>query len=52
MERRSQHPAADETPPRHDWSREELRALFDLPFSELIFRAQSIHRAHFDSTEV
>src|SRR6202162_5259205 len=37
---------------RHDWTREELRALFDLPLSELIFRAQSIHRAHFDPSEV
>jgi biotin synthase len=33
---------------RHDWSREELRALFDLPFAELIFQAQSIHRRSFD----
>src|SRR5499433_3403100 len=38
--------------PRHDWSREEIRALFALPFPELIFRAQSVHRAHFDPTEV
>jgi len=37
---------------RHDWTRTEIRALFDLPFPELIFRAQSIHRAHFDPTEV
>src|SRR5262249_46569542 len=37
---------------RHDWSREEIRALFALPFPELIFRAQSVHRAHFDPTEV
>ena len=29
-----------------------MRALFDLPFSELIFRAQSIHRQHFDPAEV
>ena len=29
---------------RHDWTREELRALFALPFPELIFRAQSVHR--------
>ena len=43
-------PAA--APLRHDWTREELRALFDLPLSELIFRAQSIHRAHFDPSEV
>src|SRR5262249_11971907 len=37
---------------RHDWSREEIRALYALPFPELIFRAQSVHRAHFDPTEV
>ncbi len=38
--------------PRHDWTREEIRALFALPFPDLIFRAQSVHRAHFDPTEV
>ena len=37
---------------RRDWSREEVRALFALPFPELIFRAQSVHRMHFDPTEV
>src|SRR5450756_2826788 len=37
---------------RHDWTREEVRALFALPFPELIFRAQTIHRAHFDPCEV
>src|SRR5437764_5575695 len=37
---------------RHDWTRAEVRALFDLPFPELIFRAQSVHRMHFDPTEV
>jgi len=37
---------------RHDWTREELRALFDLPFSELLHRAQSVHRLHFDPREV
>ena len=35
--------------PRHDWTREEMRALFDLPFPELMFRAQSVHRAAFRS---
>ena len=38
--------------PRHDWTRGEVRALFDLPFPELMFRAQSVHRANFDPTEV
>jgi biotin synthase len=37
---------------RHDWSRAEVRVLFASPFPELIFRAQSIHRTHFDPTEV
>ena len=37
---------------RHDWTREEIRALFQLPFNELIFRAQSLHRAYFDAREV
>jgi biotin synthase len=33
--------------PRHDWTREEVRALFALPLPELIFRAQLAHRASF-----
>jgi biotin synthase len=37
---------------RYDWTREEVRALFDLPFPELMFRAQSVHRAHFEPGEV
>jgi biotin synthase len=37
---------------RHDWSRAEVRALLALPFPELVFRAQSVHRLHFDPTEV
>jgi biotin synthase len=37
---------------RHDWTRAEVRALFALPFPQLIFRAQSIHRMHFDPAEV
>ena len=31
---------------------EEVMALFELPFSELVFRAQSIHRQHFDPAAV
>jgi biotin synthase len=37
---------------RHDWTREEVRSLFELSFPELIFHAQRIHRLHFDPTEV
>jgi biotin synthase len=38
--------------PRSDWRREEIAALFALPFAELMFRAQSLHRAHFDPNAV
>ena len=34
------------------WPVEEVLTLFNLPFSELLFRAQKIHREHFDPTEV
>jgi len=37
---------------RNDWTRTEIRALFDLPFPDLIFHAQRIHRLHFDPREV
>src|SRR6516165_7618693 len=38
--------------PRNDWTREEVRALFALPFPELIFRAAQVHRDNFDPSEV
>jgi biotin synthase len=38
--------------PRHDWTRAQVRAMFDLPFPELIFRAQSVHRKNFDPAQV
>jgi biotin synthase len=37
---------------RNDWTREQVRALFALPFPELIFEAARVHRMHFDPTEV
>jgi biotin synthase len=37
---------------RHDWTRDEVRALFALPFPELMFRAQALHRRHFDPRQV
>src|SRR5208282_5882824 len=44
--------AAHGAPLRHDWTRGEVRALFELPFPELMFRAQSLHRQNFDPTAV
>ena len=46
------NPALDELTPRSDWSRAEIAALFALPFPELMFRAQGIHRRAFTPTEV
>ena len=40
------------SPARHDWTREEVRELFGLPFPDLIFRAAKVHREHFDPSEV
>lgn len=37
---------------RHDWQREEVQALFDMPFNDLLFQAQTVHRQHFDPNEV
>ncbi|MBK7163224.1 MAG: biotin synthase BioB [Sphingomonadales bacterium] len=31
---------------RNDWTREEIAALFDLPFDELVYQAATVHRAH------
>jgi biotin synthase len=37
---------------RHDWTTDEVVALFELPFNELMFQAASVHRANFDPNEV
>jgi len=37
---------------RHDWSKDEIAALFDLPFMELVFQAATVHRQTFDPSEV
>jgi len=37
---------------RYDWSIEEINALFDMPFNDLMFKAQTIHRENFDPNEV
>jgi len=37
---------------RHDWQLAEVQALYELPFNDLIFKAQSSHRAYFDANEI
>ncbi len=45
-------PTATNTPARKRWSVAEIEALFALPFNDLLFRAQQVHRAHFDPNAV
>ncbi len=44
--------APAESAVRHDWTRAEALALFDLPFMELLFQAQTVHRQTFDPNKV
>jgi biotin synthase len=37
---------------RTDWTRDEIAALFDLPFNDLLFQAQTVHRQNFDPNAV
>ena len=37
---------------RHDWTMQEITALFDLPFNDLLFQAHSLHRENFDPNHV
>ena len=37
---------------RHDWTRAEALALYNLPFMDLLYRAQSVHRTFFDPNRV
>jgi biotin synthase len=37
---------------RTDWTLDEVRALFALPFADLMFAAQQVHRAHHDANQV
>jgi len=45
-------PSRDPAIPRHDWTPEEVEALFELPFMDLVFRAAQVHRQHFDPNEL
>ena len=44
--------ASSEQDIRHNWTREEVEALFALPFNDLLFQAQSLHRTYFDPNQV
>ena len=44
--------ASNEAIIRHDWTYDEVQALFDLPFNDLIFQAQTVHRQFFEPNTV
>ncbi|MBW7931575.1 MAG: biotin synthase BioB [Gammaproteobacteria bacterium] len=41
-------PVSETADIRHDWTLDEVRELASLPFNDLLFQAQSVHRRHFD----
>ncbi len=45
-------PTAQTTTIRNDWSKAEVEALFAMPFNDLLFNAQVVHRQHFNPNEV
>ena len=42
----------DAAPLRNDWTRAEAEEIYNLPFMDLLFRAQSVHRQHYDPNQV
>ncbi len=45
-------PSDTESALRHDWTESQAEALFQLPFNDLIFQAQTLHRRYFDANQV
>ncbi len=46
------HQVSAKSPLRFDWQKAEIEALFELPFNDLMYRAQQVHRDTFDPNEV
>ena len=38
--------------PRNDWTVDEVTALYELPFNDLLFQAQAVHRDNFNPHEI
>lgn len=45
-------PASPSAALRYDWRVSEVRSLFEMPFNDLMFKAQSIHRSYFNQNAV
>jgi biotin synthase len=37
---------------RHDWTLPDVRAIYELPIPELVYRAQTVHRLHHPASDV
>ena len=37
---------------RYDWTKEEIKAIYDMPFMELIYKAATVHRENHNPNEV
>lgn len=48
----SQSVEIETSPVRHNWTISEVEALFAMPFNDLMFEAQTVHRQHFNPNEV
>ena len=46
------HLQSNLSPSKYDWTRAEIAALYDLSFNELIYRASTVHREHFDPEHI
>ncbi|SJL83767.1 biotin synthase BioB [Vibrio palustris] len=46
------HAPKSQTSLRHDWTKPEIEALFSLPFNDLVFQAQTLHRQFFNPNEI
>ncbi|MAD54499.1 MULTISPECIES: biotin synthase BioB [unclassified Idiomarina] len=44
--------AQSQTSIRNDWSLDEVSRLLTLPFNDLVYQAQTVHRQHFDPNQV
>ena len=45
-------PASSVPPTRHDWSRKEIKEIYDGPLLDLVFRAAAVHRQYHDPKKI
>jgi biotin synthase len=45
-------PPIPAAPVRRDWTKEEVKRVYDTPLLDLVFRAASVHRQHHDPSKI